>query len=635
MKLLLIHSDFVEWEARNKALKTAEEVAVKKHRVEEALVAFTSVEKTDEGHEKQVAANAVLDIMNVIGQVKAKAVVVYPFVHLSQSPSSPASGFETVKEMERLLKEKEGLEIQRAPFGWYKGFNIKCKGHPLSELSRDIRPSAPAEKKEEVSEALKKEETLKSEFFIVEPDGRMHPIGMEEGKVKGYDFTGKDKLRKLVNYEMAKNREVKEEPPHVAIMKRLELVDYESGSDPGHFRYYPKGRMVKSLMERFVTERMLEYGALEVETPIMYDKEHPALKSYLNRFPARQYNIDTPNKKVFLRFAACFGGFIMSSEATLSYRCLPFRPYELTRYSFRVEQRGELAGLRRLRAFTMPDCHAICADIPQAREEMMKRFRVSREIQQGFGLDPKKDLEVSMRVVKEFWDGNKDFVISLIKEWGRPVMLEMWDKKFFYFVFKHEWNFIDALDKAACLTTDQIDVENAERYGIKYTDKDNTQKTPVILHLSPSGSIERVIYAILEKAAMAQKAGANPSLPMWLSPTQVRIIPLSDNFAADALKLAKELAAENIRADVDERSETVQKRVRDAEMEWVPYSVVVGGRELESGDLPVRHRSDGSVQKVKKAALVKLIKDQTAGFPCSPLPLPVEMSKRPKFVGAI
>ena len=646
MKMLLIHSDFVEWEAKTKALRSAEEIKVKNHRVDEALVAFCSVEKQDESGLAEISRKAVDEILKVNAQVKAKSIVVYPFVHLSQNPSSPAAALEAVQVVEKSLKEK-GLDVHRAPFGWYKGFNIKCKGHPLSELSRDINVSgaqaartvavgAPeTAKKEEVSEAIKKEEALKSEWFIVEPDGEMHTISMEEGKIKGYDFTGKDKLRKLVSYEMAKNREAKGEPPHVPIMKRLELVDYEPASDPGHFRYYPKGRMVKSLMERFVTERMLEYGALEVETPIMYDKEHPTLKSYLNRFPARQYNIETPNKKVFLRFAACFGGFLMSHDALLTYKTLPFRPYELTRYSFRVEQRGELSGLRRLRAFTMPDCHAICADIEQAKDEMLKRFRVSKKIQEGFGFSLKDDFEVSMRVVKEFWDANKDFIIGLIKEWGRPVLVEMWDKKFFYFVFKHEWNFIDASDKAACLTTDQIDVENAQRYGITYVDRDNTEKTPVILHLSPSGSLERVIYAMLEKAGSEQKIGKNAMLPLWLCPTQLRILPLSEKFTEDAKKLVQELAKEGIRSDLDDRNETVQSKVRDAELEWVPHSVVMGGRELETGDLPVRHRSTAKVEKMKKAALVKLIKDQIEGFPTAPLPLPMEVSKRPKFVGAI
>ncbi len=150
-------------------------------------------------------------------------------------------------------------------------------------------------------------------------------------------------------------------------MKKLGIADYEPASDSGNMRFFPNGRLIKSLIERYVTDRVKEYGGYEVETPIMYDSEHPSMVSYFNRFPARQYNIDSEGKKLFLRFAACFGQFLMANHFQLSYKNLPYKLYELTRYSFRREQSGELVGLRRLRAFTMPDCHAFCKDIPHSR----------------------------------------------------------------------------------------------------------------------------------------------------------------------------------------------------------------------------------------------------------------------------
>src|SRR3990167_9276279 len=208
-----------------------------------------------------------------------------------------------------------------------------------------------------------------------------------------YNFSKYKKLEKFASYEMEKVRVAKQEPPHVTMMKKMGLVDYEPGSDPGNLRYYPKGRLIKSLIEQYVTDRMIDYGALEVETPIMYDYEHPSLKSYLNRFPARQYTIQTPNKKVFLRFAACFGQFLQAHDALITYKQLPIRLYELTRYSFRVEQHGELSGLRRLRAFTMPDCHAFCADETQAKQEMLRRFQLAQEVQEGIGFSIPGDLE--------------------------------------------------------------------------------------------------------------------------------------------------------------------------------------------------------------------------------------------------
>ena len=123
-------------------------------------------------------------------------------------------------------------------------------------------------------------------------------------------------------------------PPHVPLMKRLEIADYEPGSDPGNIRWYPKGRMIKSLLEQYVSARVAAYGGMEVETPIMYDFNHPSLKSYLNRFPARQYVLKSEDKELFLRFAACFGQFLMAHDAQFSYKQMPIKLYELNPLQF-------------------------------------------------------------------------------------------------------------------------------------------------------------------------------------------------------------------------------------------------------------------------------------------------------------
>jgi threonyl-tRNA synthetase len=631
MKLLMIHSDHIEWEPKTKAIKSAEEAEKGRKRVEEALVVFAAVEKADEKNPDATIANAVARIMKNAGDVKAKRVVVYPYAHLSPDLSSPDSAVKALRALESALKEK-GLEVSRSPFGWYKSFELRCKGHPLSELSAQIGPEGAVA--EQVSEAVKKEEKLHSHWYVAVPgDKSLHPISLEGGKIKGFDASKHGKFGALLHYEMAKSRAVDKEPPHISLMKRLELVDYEEGTDPGNFRFYPAGRLVKSLLEDYTTREIIEYGGAEVETPIMYDLEHPTLKSYLNRFPARQYQIETPNKRVFLRFSACFGQFLMAKDAVISYKDLPMRPYELTRYSFRVEQSGELAGLRRLRSFTMPDCHALCADMEMAKEELLRRFGVARGIQSGIGFGFPGDFEFSLRAVKSFYDENRDFVHAVVDRMGKPALLELWDERFFYFVFKMEWNFIDALGKAACLTTDQIDVENAERYGMAYTDRDGKKKHPIILHLSPTGSIERVMYALLEREHMRAGAGAKPMLPLWLSPTQVRIIPVSDKFTPGAHKIAEQMAKQPLRVDVDDRNEPIGARIRKAESAWVPYIAVIGEKEVASGKLAVRVRSSGEQQDFSPQELADEVLSKTAGMPFKKLSLSRSLDHRPIFVG--
>ncbi len=630
MKILLIHSDFIEFEPKEKALKSAESAEKKKQRIEDCLVVFTSTEKEDT---QDIAPKTAEEIENVAEQLKTKRIVIYPFVHLTQKPGNPALALKIISSMESFLKAKK-YEVHHAPFGWYKSFDIKCKGHPLAELSREITLEGKHEqKKEEVSEAVKKESELKSEWFVLDLSGKLHPLEIQNNKISGFDFSKHEKLEKFCMYEMAKSRIVDKEPPHIRLMRKLQLVDYEEGSDPGNFRFLPNGRLVKALLEDFVTRTMIENGAMEVETPIMYDYEHPSLKSYMNRFPARQYTIETPNKKVFLRFSACFGQFLIAHDTNISYRNLPLWLYELTRYSFRVEQRGELAGLRRLRSFTMPDCHSLCRDFEQAKEDMAKRFELAKQMQEKIGISVQNDLELGIRILKDFYEENKEFVHELVKKFNKPALIEVWNKRFFYFVMKYEFNFVDCLDKAAALTTDQIDVENAERYGITYQDSDGQKKHPVILHLSPSGAIERVIYALLEKAQMELDAGKNPVLPLWLSPTQVRLCPVNDSFIDYCSELAEKIEKENIRIDIDDRTESISKKVRDAETEWVPLIVVVGAKEKESGSLAVRFRETAKVENLGMQEIFSFVKDKTENMPFRKLSLPRLLTKRPIFIG--
>ncbi len=625
MKLLLQHVDYIRFKATKKT-KLAVEIPEeeKQGEMKECLFVRFATEKDDEKNERAVVKNAVKNIKEVAETVKTKKIMLYPYVHLlsGSEPSGIATAIHIYDGMTEGLK-KEGFEVKRAPFGYYKEFEMKCKGHPLSELSRVIH--AEEEPEEIVSDALEQEHKVKSEWFILETSGNLVPA-------EKYDFKGHKNLEKFYKYEFSKVRAVSQEPPHTKLMRSLELVDYEPGTDPGNFRFYPKGRLVKSLLEELVTKKAIEYGAMEVETPVMYDFDHPALKSYLERFPARQYILESAKKKFFLRFSACFGQFLMSSDATISYKDLPMKIYELTRYSFRLEQAGELVGLRRLRAFTMPDMHTFCKDMNMAMDEFKKQFMFGIECMGDIGFD-KNDYEAAIRFTKDFWKEkkNQEFIKSIAKEFGKPILVELWNKRFAYFDPKYEFNFVDALDKASALATVQIDHENAERYGITFTNEKDEQVYPKILHCSPSGSIERVMYALLEKAYLDSKKGKNPMLPLWLSPTQVRICPVADRHLKHCEKIAKEIEKENIRVDIDDRTETVGKKISQSEKEWIPYVIVIGDKEEKSEKLPVRVRETGKVTEMSIQELVKEIKEKTKEKPFKKLSLPKYLSKRPIF----
>lgn len=771
MRLMTIHADFMEVNPMKQAIKDAEKCSLETKRYNELLVVFMSVEAGDDDVAK-ISEKTVGEIEKVSEQVKTKKLLLYPLVHLTSKPSAPKVALEVLLKCEKELKAK-GYDVDHSPFGWYKGYTLKCKGHPLSELSRELTLSGDVDlnvektkkaaletaahllydiarkelKKEfvgvsgndngvfysnwwsmknlkdeevhrivneanklvekgaeikiefttredaikqcgseyektlpkkaekirlvrigdlppepcknahlpninlikkikvlgierteadlkvkfsidlstemegsEISESLKKEAAQKSHLHILDLDGKLHDIDT-------FNFGHNENLKKFATYETKKVRAYEKEPVHIKIMKEQDLVDYEPGSDSGNFRFMPKGKLVKGLLEDAITEVCVRDGAMEVETPIMYDFEHPALKKYLNRFPARQYKVISEDKTLFLRFAACFGQFLMAHDMALTYKLLPMKMFELTRYSFRREQSGELAGLKRLRAFTMPDMHTFAKDFDQAKKEFEHQYDLSLEWMKGLGLES----EVGFRVQEDFFNENKDWYVRMVNKAGKPILIELFKERYAYFVTKFEFNFVDEADKASALSTVQIDVENCETYDIRYVDEDGTKKGPLILHASISGSLERVMYALLEKQAMEMKKGHKAMLPIWLAPTQVRVIPVSQKQDEFCRKLLEKFEGKCVRVDLDDKDETLGKKIRGAEMEWVPFIVVVGEKEIAENKFAVTVRKTGAKGMWALEQIIEHVEKENQGKPFRKLSLPDELSKRPKF----
>jgi threonyl-tRNA synthetase len=627
LRLMLIHADHFSFEVTDRtsvAGFVGELAPGDSHaRVDEVLVAFTAVEKADESDGPGVARQAAAEIRTTADKVGASRIMVYPYAHLSADLAKPQLAAEVIEQIAESLQESGGREIYRAPFGYYKAYDIACKGHPLSELAMTILPSGASGKSQSKdavveSKALAAERQLRSEWRIYQPDGSYVSAAQ-------FDFNSDRGLKDLFAYEQEGSRVAEDAPPHIKLMREQELVDYEPASDTGNLRWYPKGLTVKRLLEQRVTGMVVDYGAMEVETPIMYDYGHPALSKYLHRFPARQYVVKSEEKEFFLRFAACFGQYMIQHDMVTSHRDLPVRLYELTHFSFRREQGGEVAGLRRLRSFTMPDMHTLVRDMDMAKQEFISQVGLCLQWLDDIGLE----CVPAIRFVRSWLDEHPAFIEDLMRAIGRPALVEVWDERFFYFVAKFEMNFIDTAKKAACLSTVQIDVENTERFNINYTAEDGTKQHPLLMHTSVSGSLDRNVYAMLENQAMRVARGEKARWPVWLAPTQVRLVPVSDGHVEGAVRLAERIP---FRVDVDDRDVKLGKKIRDAEREWIPFIVVVGERELTGGDLTVRQRLGEQVE-MPFAAFVDLLATETAGKPQRSLNTPRTLSRRPIFVG--
>ncbi len=428
-------------------------------------------------------------------------------------------------------------------------------------------------------------------------------------------------------------RPAKGEPPHIRIMRQLELIDYEPASDVGHFKFFPKGSLLKELMEDYVTEIAVELiGAMRIETPLMYRISQKDIAEQAEKFLEKDYRIKlSKDKELLLRFAGDFGLFSTMKNVQMSQRQLPIRVFELSP-SFRLEKRGECVGLRRLRAFTMPDIHCFCANYEQGKEDFAMITKNYDILIRGLGIN----YILVFRVVEEFYDQTKDLLLSLAEDLKRPILVELLPEMSHYWNVKNEFQFVDAAEGSGQLSTVQLDVSDAERYGITYTNEAGEEVGCIIVHTS-IGSLERLIYGLLESAAKRQQEGHLPMLPVWLSPVQVLVIPVADRHKEHAEKTADKLRAHNVRAVIDDRGKTVGWKVRNAGQQWVPFVAVIGDKEMKAAKLPVTVREKSvakntTVESLTPSALAKIINEASKGKPFRQLTLPKHMSMWPIFI---
>ena len=611
MRLLLIHSDHIEYEARKKT-KVAEEDAVPKDALDEALTVFCAVESVDEENIEDAIRQATDEVVSTARQLGTTNIMIYPYAHLSSDLASPKTAVSVLRGLAAAIAGEGEFVVRRAPFGWYKAFSLSCKGHPLSELSRTIVPG-------EGASAPKKE--IEREFFVFTPEGERKDAG---------DYVDEETpFASLVRKELGYPGQEGVEPAHVDLMRAKELVEYEPRSDVGQHRWMPRGKLIRDLLADYVLERVLEYGGMPVETPVMYDLGDQAIAEHAAKFGERQYRFKSGNRDMMLRFAACFGMFSIMHDMHISPNTLPMKLYELSTYSFRHEQKGEVIGLKRLRAFTMPDMHTLCRDVDDA----LKSFEEQVAIGWRSGEDLETPLVGVFRCTRDFFMQYEPWIKSLVAKSGVPMLIEVLSERTHYWIAKADLAAIDAQGRPIENPTVQIDVESADRFDIKYYTQEGVEVHPPILHFSPTGSIERVICALLENTATQDV----PSLPTWLAPTQVRLVPVAERHVCFAEEICARLNAAGVRTDLDDREESVNKKIRGAGVDWVPYVAVIGDAEAESEQLTVTIRKLSEKKKpyretMSEADLIEAVRMETAGKPCRPLYTPRLLSKKPRFI---
>ncbi len=612
MKALYIHADSMQFEAKEKT-KVAEEIPDELHNgeMEEVLVAFITVESSDEDAVQDVATEAAKDILSTKEKVGAERVMLYPYAHLSKDLAKPKTSIQLLNMMEKMIAA-DGTEVVRAPFGWYKSFNIKCKGHPLSELSRDITGKS----------AKAAVPVGKDTYFILKPDGNEVPIDK-------YKATS-DCIRYMIDKEaLGKEAPAIKEPDYLRLCKKFG-IQWESMSDAGHMSLAPHGAMMFDLIADYATEIVNDsgFGVYNIKGTNMFSLDEPAVKEHADLFGDRLYSVDTGKRKFILRYAACHQQFAMIRNWNISYKNMPFGAFEVAD-AYRMEQSGETMLCFRTRRLNMPDFHVMCKDIPEAQDNFcLLDGKIYDEIE---NIGREYDMLVNFSSRQAFED-NKDLILKLCNEHGRDALIHIYPEGInYYWTVNIEYHMLDQMKRPREIGTVQIDVGNAQRFGIQYSDENGEKQYPVILHCAVIGSIERWMYALLDTAVALEQTGIPGYLPVWITPEQVRLMSKNEDCVEMTLALAEKIRSTGIRVSVDETNATVGKKVRLSKQDWCSYAAVIGEKEIESLTLRVYVRSENKDVEMTVDELIDRIIEETEGMPVRPMYMPCELSKRCVF----
>lgn len=425
-------------------------------------------------------------------------------------------------------------------------------------------------------------------------------------RVYGISFPKKKLLDEYLQMlEEAKRRD------HRKIGKEMELFMFSDLVGKGLPMWLPKGTALRLRLEDFLKKIQKRYGYQQVMTPHIGSKNLYVTSGHYAKYGKDSFQpIHTPEEgeEYMLKPMNCPHHCAIFAWKPRSYKELPFRCAEFGTV-YRYEQSGELHGLTRVRGFTQDDAHIFCAP-EQVKDEFLRVMDIIMIIFKALKFD-KFEAQISLRDKvnrdkyigsEENWERAEQAIIEACEEKGLPAHIEYGEAAFYG--PKLDFMVKDALGRRWQLGTIQVDYNLPERFELEYTGADNQKHRPVMIHRAPFGSMERFVAVLIEHTA--------GHFPLWLTPDQVAILPISDKFNDYAQKVCEELNAQDVRAYVDDRSEKIGRKIRDNEMKHVPYLLVVGEKEAANGTVAVRKQGEGDQGVLSVADFAKKINDEVA-----------------------
>jgi threonyl-tRNA synthetase len=372
---------------------------------------------------------------------------------------------------------------------------------------------------------------------------------------------------------------------HRRLGRRLGLFDF-SELAPGMPFWHPKGMVVWNALEDLRRSENVRRGYQEIRTPQLYDADLWKTSGHWEKFRGDMFALEIEHRDFGLKPMNCPGHCLLYAQAARSYRDLPLRLAEAGNLH-RNELSGVLHGLLRVRHFVQDDAHIFCTP-EQIHDELLGCLDYAFFLYDLFGLELRVELSTrpeNKLGTDEEWDFAEAALEAALAARGLEAPVSAGEGSFYG--PKIDLHMTDSLGRSWQLGTVQLDLQMPKRFGLVYAGSDNAEHTPAMIHRALLGSFERFLGVYLEHTG--------GELPAWLAPVQARIVPVSDRHGGAAAELAGELAGRGVRADLDESGETLAKRIRTAELEKIPYVLVVGDKELEGGTLALRVRGERDV----------------------------------------
>jgi len=571
MKTLNLHVDYIKFKPLKKALKSIGELSEKdkkEKKVEEALVVMTAVEKGDTDIDS-VVKELVVNVKDIASQVKAKNIVLYPYAHLSKDLGNPELAQEILEKAEEELT-KEKFKVTRAPFGYYKEFELKVKGHPLSELSREIR----------VSEVNGK-------------DGK--------GKEIEEKYDPKQLLREISKSKLDSSK--LKDNDHRIIGKQMDLFSFSEVA-PGMVFWHNNGLIIRNELINFWREEHRKAGYKEVLTPQILDKKLWQISGHWEKYKDNIFLTEYEKRSFAVKPMNCPGGMLIYKNSPKSYKDLPLRVGELG-VVHRQELSGVLGGLFRVIQFTQDDAHIYCTE-EQLESEIVLIIELVKKIYDKLGINL-DHVELSTRPEKrigsdEIWDKAEKALEGVLKKLKMKYKINEGDGAFYG--PKIDYHVKDSLGRTWQTGTIQLDMAMPERFDLEYTDKDNSKKRPIMLHRTILGSLERFLGVLIEDK--------NGRLATWLAPVQVRVLSFTDRNVEDSKEVVEKMkkSIPSLRIETDFDQKTMQSKVKDAEMMKIPYIIVIGDKEERERVLAVRKGGENTVNSVEEEEFIFNLKEE-------------------------